>query len=71
MGDREGENFTAAGEAGGADEKEANETTAIDEAVEEEEVGRITADEEGVAIAKSEYLAKTFSTALVIIAFNS
>ena len=71
MSDRKSENFTAAGEADEANEKKTNETTVIDEAVEEEEVNKTTADEEDVAIAKSEYLTKAFSTILVIIIFNS
>ena len=82
VGDREeGEDFTAAGGAGEANEAGGGgvgEATAIGEAAGEEEVDRATtADggvvvgEEGVAIAKPEYLANASSTALVIIAFNS
>ena len=68
----EDENFTAADEADEADEaneKEVDEAAAINEAAEKEK--EILINEKNVAIAKSEYLTKVFSTALVIIAFNS
>ena len=85
VGDRGGEDFTAAaadgaggaGGAGGADEGGIGETTAIDEAVGGGGVGRATTagggavGGEGVAIAKPGYLTKASSTALVIIVFNS
>ena len=83
--DRKDENFTAAvadeadeaNEANEANEKEIDETTVIDEAVKEEKVNKATTvddeavNEEDVAIAKSKYLTKIFSTVLVIIIFNS
>ena len=62
IGDREeNENFTAADEAG---EEKVNEITVIDEAAEEEE-------KKEVIVNQNRYLTKAFSTALVIIAFNS
>ena len=69
--DRKSENFTAADEAGETNEKKTNKTTAIDEAIKEKEVNKATVDEKNVAIAKSKYLTKIFSTTLVIIIFNS
>ena len=71
MNDRKNENFTAANEADEANEKKTNEITAIDEAVKEKKVNKTIADEKDVAIAKSKYLTKIFSTILVIITFNS
>ena len=58
---KKNENFTAAGEAG---EKKISEITAIDEAAEKEK-------KEKVIVSQNRYLTKIFSTALVIIAFNS
>ena len=71
MSDRKNENFTAANEADETNEKKTNEITAIDETIKEKKINKTTADEKGVAIAKSKYLTKIFSTTLVIIIFNS
>ena len=71
MSDRKNENFTAADETSETNEKKTNETTAIDEAIKEKKVNKAIADEKDVAIAKSRYLTKIFSTTLMIIIFNS
>ena len=59
---KESENFIAADEAKKANEKKINKVTVMNEAAEKKE---------NVAIAKFEYLTKTFSTTLIIMIFNS
>ena len=72
-------NFTAVNEANEANETNENETITIDEAAKrEKEINKAIIvddeavnDEKNVAIAKSKYLTKVFSTTLIIIIFNS
>ena len=71
VGDREeDENFTAAGEAGGAGGKKVDETTAIGGAAGGEEVGRATTAD-GETVGGGQYLTKAFSTATAIITSSS
>ena len=73
---KKNENFIVADEADEANEKKVNETIVIDEVAKEINKTIIVDDEvvineEDVAIAKSKYLTKIFSTTLMIIVFNS
>ena len=65
------ENFTVANET---NEKKVNKTIVIDEAAKKNKtiiVDDETINEKDVAIVKSKYLTKVFSTTLIIIVFNS